>query len=941
MGKLKNWAVIDLETTGISPGVDDIIDVGFLAFEGTKLIREYSSLVHSEQTLTPFIQKLTGITPNLIKKAPTWKNVEQDVQELGEFHLLAHNASFEKGFLTATFDKISANPFYQDSILYLAFLNPHLGSLSLENIILELKIAEKEDHRGLSDSLNLLKVLLLQTYLSHQHKPLYVFFKTIFANFTDEEFWFKNFYSLTDDELFEIAGEIKFDLLAAVEKYKNSKNSQDSNVKLNNNWDFNSDNIQNILSNEKEIKEIIPHFKTRKGQINLALKVGQALKNKIHAIIQAPTGTGKTIGYLIPSFLFAKKEKQKVLISTGTKALQNQALTKDIPQALNLLGMSKTELNITKLIGSSNHFCELLYRNDHKGIDWADTFEMKFAKIFFDFIFFMNSLGETFITKEDFPFILQRLVPGFKDFLTQYKVDYRSCSGHLCPFKNQCSYYSGLKAAKTSDIIVANHALTFYWPQSIEKPTHIIIDEAHKIESEATKAYTLSLSSKDLAQLGSHILTYSGPLFYLLGQDHKEEKISELRKFLSDGQTVVEEHIEDLADLIPRSFLKSPQYSSQYWNEKPMIKSDGLNDGLATSIRNRLESLDFVLDNIFQKLFFEGSNYLEKNNDEENFVTAKTSFQNFLTQLDDGKKVISLLLKTDQEWCRSIKYLEEEGYILEVSPINIGQLIHDNLLKASDSVIFTSATLANAKGTSGIQGMEWLTGYSYLPPEKRFKSALFLEPVFDYANKAKVLICQDVPGINAPDYIEKIITPFKELLHKKDGRALFLFSSKVRFEKATQLLLQEFEGKLPLFIQGIGNNVVEEFKKTKHGILVGMESFSEGIDIPGETLQLVFVDKIPDIRMDQVIQMRRDFFDKNFGNEFVDYFLAHRTQYLQQKLGRLIRSETDSGVIVIFDSRMKQWKKNTLESFKVLMEPYKIEFVSLDDATKIADSFIN
>jgi ATP-dependent DNA helicase DinG len=93
--------------------------------------------------------------------------------------------------------------------------------------------------------------------------------------------------------------------------------------------------------------------------------------------------------------------------------------------------------------------------------------------------------------------------------------------------------------------------------------------------------------------------------------------------------------------------------------------------------------------------------------------------------------------------------------------------------------------------------------------------------------------------------------------------------------------------------------------------------------------------------MDQVIQMRRDFFDKNFGNEFVDYFLAHRTQFLQQKLGRLIRSETDSGVIVIFDSRMKQWKKNTLESFKVLMEPYKIEFVSVEDATKIADSFIS
>ena len=143
----------------------------------------------------------------------------------------------------------------------------------------------------------------------------------------------------------------------------------------------------------------------------------------------------------------------------------------------------------------------------------------------------------------------------------------------------------------------------------------------------------------------------------------------------------------------------------------------------------------------------------------------------------------------------------------------------------------------------------------------------------------------------------------------KKSRALPLsFSAKVRFEKAREILLQKFEGKFPIFIQGMGNNIVEEFKKTENGILLGMESFGEGIDIPGESLQFIFIDKIPDLRMDLVINDRREFFDKNIGNEFSDYYLANRTRALHQKLGRLLRRDNDFGGVIITDGRAKRWK---------------------------------
>ena len=172
------------------------------------------------------------------------------------------------------------------------------------------------------------------------------------------------------------------------------------------------------------------------------------------------------------------------------------------------------------------------------------------------------------------------------------------------------------------------------------------------------------------------------------------------------------------------------------------------------------------------------------------------------------------------------------------------------------------------------------------------------------------------------------------------GRSLFLFSAKTRFEKAREFLLEKFEGILPIFIQGMGNNIVEDFKNAGNAILLGMESLGEGIDIPGESLQFIFIDKIPDLRMDQVINDRRDFYEQSIGNEFTDYYLGHRTRSLHQKLGRLIRREDDFGGVIVVDSRIKKWKGRTLEKLYRLMEPYEINRAPLEVACNEVISFI-
>ena len=233
-----------------------------------------------------------------------------------------------------------------------------------------------------------------------------------------------------------------------------------------------------------------------------------------------------------------------------------------------------------------------------------------------------------------------------------------------------------------------------------------------------------------------------------------------------------------------------------------------------------------------------------------------------------------------------------------------------------------------------------MTGYTYLPSEKRFKTGLFLDAVYDYKNNSQVYLCADTRNLSDPMFVPDLMKEVIPLVTELGGRTLFLFSSRVRFEAASDILLRECDGKIPVFVQGLGKNVVDEFKAETSAILIGMESFGEGIDIPGDKLQFIVVDKIPDVRQDLVIQKRRDFFEFKFGNEFNDYFLAHRTRALHQKFGRLLRTEKDHGAILLVDNRVKRWKGNTLRTFQKLMEPYQINSLPLRDACgKIREYF--
>jgi ATP-dependent DNA helicase DinG len=944
------WSVIDIETTGISPGTDEIIDLGFYQFEGTKLIRTFSSLVRCENPVSSFITKLTGLTNEQLKRAPLWTQVENDLLTLEGHALLAHNASFEESFFKRYFDRLphtGDQETYQDSMLYLALLFPEASALNLEYFISYLGIADKEEHRGLADSRDLLKTLLVSTYLTHQDRELRMKLSEVFQTLP-EEFWYRNFFALSASDLIEISDQIDFNLTETVKHFlilnKSEAIQEKTDLKFDKN--FSGQNIQKILRSEKEINQILPNYRYRAAQESLSLRVGQAFKNKIHALIQAPTGTGKTMGYLIPSILFSKTEKETCLIATGTKTLQDQALAKDVPQMKRLMNLGD-ETKVIRLVGSNNHLCELIFREENSEATFLTSFGESFSKAYLEMIFFYNSRApyEKKLTREQIPYVLKKLNPELREKEATLAVDYRACAGQNCPYVNECSYVQGLREAKEAQLIIGNHALMLNWPRSLPRPQYIVVDEAHRLESEATKAYSIEVTHQNLESFQKNFPQGMGALIYLLTSMEDEfqvdDTVQRIRQETQFNMRMMKDHADALPGVIEAYFKKLPSYSPIYGNELPLPKKSELKDPLAAAILNHAESLHFILTSLYT-LFMPFMERWENKDfkNEPQKMRAWTVFETNFGALDKLTAAFKHYLELPNDWSTILKFSENDNYALESSPIDVGKRIHDELLMTSSSVVFTSATLGNASGDSGVQGVEWMTGYTYLPQDKRFKTGLFLEAVYDYKNNSKVYLSSDTRNISDPMFVPDVLKQVNPLISKLGGRTLLLFSSRLRFEAATDIILKEFEGKIPVFVQGLGKNVVEEFKREDAAILIGMESFGEGIDIPGEKLQFIVVDKIPDVRQDLVIQKRRDFFEFKFGNEFNDYFLAHRTRSLHQKFGRLLRTENDHGAILLVDNRVKKWKGGTLKTFQKLMEPYQIISAPLEKACQeIADYF--
>lgn len=972
MSELGRWAIIDIETSGINPDSDSIIDVGYILFEGTTKIKEFSSLVRYPQRpktidqeskpLSEFIQKLTGIRPSQLKSAPDWSKVSEHLSDLEGATLIAHNKDFEFSFLSQEFSK---DQVFVDSIDFLGMLHPEKNSLSLETFICQSGIKEKEDHRGLADSIDLLKVLLLTLKKVHSDRNWYHTLQSVWQNYNLNDHWWAKFSRLSLEELEEIEQSIQFDSDSLILNEKNKKKEEADAFKSENKFvdiEFSTAGVQTILHDKDYLQKYLPGYEYRIGQEQMALRVGQSFKNEVHSMIEAPTGTGKTLGYLIPSILYNQDFKEQILISTGTKALQHQLFDKDISKVVKIL--SRNELKVAVLVGTQNHFCELIFRSKQKekiaelgGLFGGDSSETeKFSWVFFEMLFFKEANFKMAITRDNTPQVLRYKWKEFSSLYAELAVDFRSCVGGRCPLKSSCSYINGIKAAKDADIIIGNHALMLSWPKGVPRPSKIVIDEAHRLEGEATRAFTQVLTKGEIEKIIQTVQSGNalGSLYFLIS--HFSEDQAKAREIISNLQSELKYWIEDITlhleamvDLGIQMIKKRPKYSEYYWNE--LFISQGIegkalefSDTLMVSFINRIQSISQILNNWHKEILLHSGDLEAKIKLEgekgENVISAFARFNSFFEKLAESQVIVGSFLNPKDSWISVVRYHEKDGLELCSIPVNVGRIMHQEILQKSSAVVFTSATMGGSNNKWQNQGIDWSVGHIFLTPEKRFKTMLSLPSVYDYQKNCQVYLCSDVPQLYDSLFVEKTLGEIIPLIKKLQGRSLLLYSSKVRFEEARERLLKSIGNEIPLFIQGMGINVVDEFKKTDCGILLGMESFGEGIDIPGKALQFVYIDKIPDLRQDIITEKRREFFEKNFGQEFSNYYLAYRSRALLQKIGRLLRTTDDSGCVIVTDARLKKWNQRTVKQFIDQLAPYSIFQEQLHDACLKTEQFI-
>ena len=608
---------------------------------------------------------------------------------------------------------------------------------------------------------------------------------------------------------------------------------------------MNTDALDEILGPQGSLAGAIAGFEFRPSQLKLAKMVYKALRDKSKAVIEAGTGTGKTLGYLVPIVLSEKK----TVISTGTKNLQEQIFHKDVPLLSRALGR---EINAVMMKGRKNYLC--LYRFDQhflqpfllrKDFDDVRATLQKWAERS-DF----GDRAELDWLKDDDP--LWDSISSTSD----------QCVGSECMFYEDCFLNRLRQAAAQAQIVIVNHHLFFAdlmvkkegFGEIIPRFQAVVFDEAHSLEDIATTYFGKSLSTNQLADFVNDVEKEIGGL-----PNQEKKRVRRHLEWVKAGA----EHLWDL--------LREGEERSRIAEES----LEGLEKGACLEIK---KGLDFIHDK---------SGFTEE--DSPVLQSLANRAQELRQSLD------KILSSSDTDWLRWYER-RKKTVVLHASPLDISQSMKDLLYEKTGTLVFTSATLS----THGhFQYFRSRMGLTEDVLEGVYPSH------FDFESNALFYVPTDLPPPTDPLFTTKLSQRVLEILEITAGRALVLFTSHNNLNVVHRLL----QGRIPytLFKQGEAPKSVllEKFRTDTHSVLLATGSFWQGVDVPGEALSCLIVDKLPfDSPGDPLVAARIDRIRGQDGNPFMDYQLPAAIIALKQGLGRLIRNNTDRGVLSVLDVRM-------------------------------------
>ncbi|MFA6972845.1 MAG: ATP-dependent DNA helicase [Gallionella sp.] len=620
-----------------------------------------------------------------------------------------------------------------------------------------------------------------------------------------------------------------------------------------------STEVARFFSEQSPLATEVSSFRPRAQQREMALAVAEAIKNNAILVAEAGTGTGKTFAYLVPALLGGGK----VIISTGTKNLQDQLFQKDLPMVRDAL---KAPVSIALLKGRANYVCHYhLERtaNDGRFATREDIKHLgkikKYAKI--------SDTGDKSGVAD---------VPENAPIWLQVTSTRDNCLGQECPNHKECFVLHARTEAMKADIVVVNHHLFFAdvmlrdegVAELLPACNTVIFDEAHQLPETASLFFGENLSTSQLLDLS---------------QDSRIEALTSAKDFapLPKACDELDKAARDLR-LVFKKEGRMPAIAMESFKE------------FAPALKNLSEKLAQI-GSMLEK-------QAERSEGLENCWQRAQGFAQLLKQWQDDKG--------DDK----VRWLEVYHHSLQLNstPLSIAEIFAKQIESCARAWIFTSATLAVKQDFSHYQSEMGLL---------KAKTACWDSP-FDYEKQALLYVPTNLPEPNSEGYTDAVVQAALPMLEASRGRAFLLFTSLRAMQRAYEILQAEFDRRgwdYPLLLQGEGsrNELLSRFRDHGNAVLLGSQSFWEGVDVRGEALSLVIIDKLPFAPPDDpVLAARIAQITKQGRNAFMEYQLPRAIITLKQGAGRLIRDENDRGVLMICDPRIitKQYGKRIWQS---------------------------
>ncbi len=612
--------------------------------------------------------------------------------------------------------------------------------------------------------------------------------------------------------------------------------------------------LEDIFGPEGPLQRALPDFRFRRQQLRMADRVAAALTNREALVVEAGTGTGKTFAYLVPAFLSGKR----VLISTGTRTLQDQLFSKDLPLLSAALGRPA---RVALLKGRSNYLCRhrLMLAGEQMALDGTGAQDKTLARISrWALATRTGDLAEVAGLSDANPVWPQ--VTSTRD----------NCLGPRCEEFSRCHVAIARRTAQEADVVVVNHHLLLAdlalkedgFGDILGSADALILDEAHQIPDLATQFFGASVSSRRIDNLVRDVqdaVTLAVRGSAQLAANGWDGQVSEALRAVSGS-------LAEIANLLPR------QQARFAWAEAP-ARLNALVEDLAHSLHELAIQLRAA--------------------GEDSPLSSAAERVGELALVVD--RIAGL---DDLDGTRAVE-VTARGFTLSLLPFDVATRFQSLIRARPCAWVFTSATLSLGDDFSHFTSRLGLND----------AQTLKIESPFDYERQSILYLPQGMPDPQNPAYVAAVIDCAVALIHAAQGGAFVLFTSHRALSRAAQLLREKWAEESPynLYVQGEAprERLLKEFRDDGYGVLLGTTSFWEGVDVKGEALRLVIIEKLPFASPDDpIVKARIDHLQATGGNAFRDYQLPEAALALKQGVGRLIRSEEDFGAVVICDPRL-------------------------------------